>query len=170
MKEALKEKKEKIVLSEEETQIVMTEGQEIDSLIPQMNLTNNINDGDVAKIISDETLVGLYDEILNDLRKKDEEYSGYLSNIADMVINGGDATPASKEMLVGLAKVLSDIPDKKSKVADLMTRLKLRERDTMPRWLAAKQNNNITISDGGIKREILRKIELEEKKAKKNGT
>lgn len=169
MKEELKEKQESVTLSEEHEEIVFTDDQEIDSLIPHMNVTNNVEQTDVAKIISDETLVSLYDEILNDLRKKDEEYSGYLAHMVEMVINGGDATPASKEALTALAKLLSDIPDKKTKVADLMTRLKLRERDTMPRWLAAKQQNTINISDGGMKREILKKIELQQKRAK-NGT
>lgn len=159
-----------MILAEEKEEIILQAGQEIDSLIPHMNVTNSIADqGDVAKIISDETLVDLYNEILNDLRKKDEEYTGYLARFVDMVINEGDSTSSSKEALVALAKVLSDIPDKKSKVADLMTRLKLRERDTMPRWLAAKQQNTINIGEGGVKREILKKLELEQKRAK-NGT
>jgi hypothetical protein len=39
--------------------------------------------------------------------------------------------------------------DKMSKVADLMTRIKLKERDTFPKYLAAQQNNTINIGNNG---------------------
>lgn len=158
-------------ITEEQEQIIVTDpGQEIEPLLPQMNVNvPAIPDEDVSKLISDETLVGLYDEILNDLRKKDDEYSGYLSRFVDMVINEGDSTSSSKEALVGLAKIISDIPGQKAKIADLMTRIKLKERDTFPRYLAAKQQNTIHIGESGVKREILKQIELQQKRAK-NGT
>ena len=66
-----------------------------------------------------------------------------------MVMNDGDATSSTKEALVNLIKIKSDMSDKMSKVADLMTRIKLKERDTFPKYLAAQQNNTINIGNNG---------------------
>ena len=60
-------------------------------------------------------------------------------------MNEGDSTSASKEALVNLAKLKSDIAMGKSKVADLMTSLKLKEKQISK--INATQNNNITITD-----------------------
>jgi hypothetical protein len=80
-----------------------------------------------------------------------------------MVINQGDSTTSSKEALVNLIKIRSDIPDKMTKVADLMTRVKLKERDTYKPYLSAHQTNNVVIEGGGERRALLDAI----KKAKK---
>jgi len=64
-------------------------------------------------------------------------------------MNDGDATSSTKEALVNLIKIKSDMSDKMSKVADLMTRIKLKERDTFPKYLAAQQNNTINIGNNG---------------------
>jgi hypothetical protein len=73
-----------------------------------------------------------------------------------MVINDGDASSASKEAIVNLMKIKSDTADKMSKVADLMTRIKLKDKDTFPRYLAAQQNNKVVIE--GSKRDLLKSI------------
>ena len=57
---------------------------------------------------------------------------------------------------VNLIKIKSDTADKMSKVADLMTRIKLKEKDTFPRYLAAQQNNKVVIE--GSKRDLLKSI------------
>jgi hypothetical protein len=52
-------------------------------------------------------------------------------------------------------------------VADLMTRVKLKERDTFPKYLAAHQNNTINIGENnGTKRDLLKQIERAKKKTK----
>jgi uncharacterized protein Yka (UPF0111/DUF47 family) len=79
-----------------------------------------------------------------------------------MVFNGGDSTTSSKEALINLIKVKSDTADKMSKIADLMTRIKLKERDTFPRYLAASQNNTINVGDGA-KRALLEAIDKAQK-------
>jgi hypothetical protein len=53
-------------------------------------------------------------------------------------------------------KIKSDTADKMSKVADLMTRIKLKDKDTFPRYLAAQQNNKVVIE--GSKRDLLKSI------------
>jgi hypothetical protein len=73
-----------------------------------------------------------------------------------MVLNDGDASSASKEAIVNLLKIKSDTSDKMTKVADLMTRIKLKDKDTFPRYLAAQQNNKVIIE--GSKREMIKSI------------
>ena len=127
-----------------------------------MNLNLPNQNDDVSQLISDETVVTVYEEILNNLRTDRIEVDEYLNNFADMVFNGGDSTTSSKEALINLIKVKSDTADKMAKIADLMTRVKLKERDTFPRYLAASQNNTINVGDGA-KRALLEAINKAQK-------
>lgn len=145
----------------EENMIVASQpvDQNIDELLPSMNvnLANKPDDAEPA-LIGDEMLLGIYGEILDNLRADRSEIDEFLQSIADMVINGGDATSASKEALVQLVKTKTETADKMAKIADLMTRVKLKEKDTFPRYLAASQNNTINIGDSGQKRALLEAI------------
>lgn len=118
-------------------------------MIPSMNV------GEIQKkeeeesiLITDDSLLTMYGEIANNIRGDREEIEKLLSNFVDMVLNDGDSTTSSKEAVVNLVKLKSEQSDKMTKIADLMTRIKLKERDTFPRYLAASQNNTINI-DGG---------------------
>jgi len=71
-------------------------------------------------------------------------------------MNEGDASSSSKEAIVNLLKINTDVNDKMSKIADLRTRMKLKEKDTFPRYLAASQQNNVVIE--GSKRDMLKTI------------
>lgn len=115
---------------------------------------------DEKPLISDEELKGVYDEVLGNLRKDREELDNLVCNFKDMVLNEGDATTSSKEALVNLLKIKIDTADKMSKIADLMTRA--RGVNTMPRWMAAQQNNTINIGSGT---DPNRKLTSEEKRA-----
>ena len=119
-------------------------------------------------IVSDEALLTIYSEIIDNLREERKEISGYLENFADMVINGGDSTTSSKEAMVNLIKIKSELADKKSKVADLMTRIKLKDNNTMPRWLSAKQENNVYLKGSGVKRSMIQALEKAQKKNKED--
>jgi hypothetical protein len=136
---------------------------ELEKLLPTMNVgmvpQKPEEGGEMSRLISDDALLGVYAEIMGDLRNDRKELEEYISTFANMVLNDGDATTSSKEALVNLVKIKSDIPDKMSRVADLMTRIKLKERDTFPRYLAAHQNNTINIGEGGSKRALLEAIE-----------
>ena len=70
-----------------------------------------------------------------------------------MVMNEGDSSSASKEAVVNLVKAKTDIADKKAKIADLMTTLRLKEKTVSK--LQANQTNHIHITD---KRAILETI------------
>lgn len=126
-------------------------------VLPTMNVQPMAIAEEEPCIVSDEKILGLYDEIVENCRNDREKVDELQSQFEDMVLNEGDATSASKEALVNLMKIKSDLNDKMSKVADLMTRVKLKERDTFPRYLAASQTNNVTI-ESSSKRDLLKSI------------
>lgn len=119
-------------------------------------------------IISDDALLGIYHEVLNGIREDRQEIDKLLANFVEMVINEGDSTSASKEALVNLVKIKTDTSDKMAKIADLMTRVKLKEKDTFPKYLAAHQNNTINIGENApSKRELIKQIERAKKAKEK---
>lgn len=123
------------------------EGLDVESLIPAMNVTNMMAPEREECIVKDEQLMGLYTEILENTRNDRERTEEVLVNFLDMVINNGDASGSSKEAIVNLLKIKSDTSDKMTKIADLMTRMKLKDKDTFPRYLAAQQNNKVVIEN-----------------------
>lgn len=128
---------------------------DIDELLPTMNVGSNLVESQ-PNIVGDKDILGLYHEILENCRKDREGVDEVLINFVEMVMNEGDASSASKEAIVNLLKIKSDTSDKMAKVADLMTRIKLKERDTFPRYLAAQQNNRVYIE--GSKREMIKSL------------
>jgi len=117
-----------------------------------------------SQIIEDQTLVDLYQELLQQGRDDRRECDTYLTNFVEMVINDGDSTTASKEALVNLMKIKTDITDKMSKIAAEMTKLKLKEKyNENPKSIEAQQTNFII---GNTDRRAL--IELIEDAKKSN--
>lgn len=148
-------------------QKIEQESPDLDAVIPAMNVNVPMQQPQQEEnLVSDEALLGIYGEILQNLRDDRDELNGLLANFVEMVVNEGDSTTSSKEALVNLVKIKSDASDKMAKIADLMTRVKLKEKDTFPRYLAAHQNNTINIGDGQTKRELLKSIERATKKKK----
>jgi hypothetical protein len=120
----------------------------------------------VKEVISDEAMMLVYDEIMNDIREDRKEVSELILQFGNMAMNDGDSTTSTKEALVNLMKIKADLADKKSKIADLKTRIKLRDRDTFKPYLAAQQT---TVKIGGLdkkkKMEILKIVEVGKKNA-----
>lgn len=110
--------------------------------------------------ITDSDLQVLYGEILDDLRSDRKEIDILLNNFVEMVMNEGDSSSSSKEAVVNLVKVKSDIADKKAKIADLMTTLRLKDKSISK--LTANQTNHIHITD---KRSILETLNKSKKVA-----
>jgi len=142
----------------------------IQEMIPKMSVNVNepVMEVEKSNIVSDEQLVDIYSEILGCIREDRQQVAGFIDTMADMVINEGDATSSSKEALVNLVKIKSDMTDKMSKVADLMTRVKLKDKDTFPKYLAANQNNTINISEGGSRRALIEAVNKAKNKKEQN--
>ena len=153
-------------MKKEQNEIVESEvidDSEIQDLIPQMNVNLPVDQQQETKcLISDEQLIGIYDEIMVNHRRDRKQTSHITKEFADMVINGGDSSSSSKEALVNLLKLKNDISDKMTKIADLMTRLKMKSPDTYKPYLNAKQENKTTINITG-RRNLLKKIEAASK-------
>lgn len=137
--------------------------EEYEGIIPSLNVNSNVPaQSKEENIISDEAVLGIYAEILDQVKSDRAEIDDYIAKFANLVINDGDATTASKEALVNLIKLKVDSADKMSKVAELMTRVKL--KDPFPKYLAAHQNNTINISDNRAKQALIRAINKAQKK------
>jgi hypothetical protein len=134
-------------------------------LIPQMNVSLTTN-AEEEKIIPDAKLVGLYDEILDNVRNDRNEINNLIETFSDMVINTGDATSSTKEALVNLIKIKLDTSDKMSKIADLMTRV--RGTNTFPKYLATNQNNTINIDNKKLSSNEKRALLKDEDKKQKD--
>lgn len=132
------------------------DGLDVEMLLPSMNMAKEMMPSKEECIIKDEELTGLFDEILDNCRKDRSHADEILTNFLDMVINDGDASSASKEAIVNILNIKSGISDKMSKIADLKTRIKLKDKDTFPRYLAAQQNNKVVIE--GSKRDLLKSV------------
>lgn len=147
---------------EKQNEIVETEAiepDEITDLIPQMNVNLPAEQTQESKcLISDEQLIGVYEEIMHNFRRDRKQVSYIAKEFADLVVNGGDSSSSSKEALVNLLKLKNDTSDKMVKIADLMTRLKMKSPDTYKPYLTAKQENKTTINITG-RRQLLKKIE-----------
>jgi hypothetical protein len=81
-----------------------------------------------------------------------------------MVINDGDSSTSSKEALVNLIKVKMEASDKMSRIADLMTRIKLKQPDTYQPWMGKKESSNtinIYDSSGIDRKSLMEKIKKE---------
>lgn len=142
------------------------DGLDVENLLPTMNVSKDILPEREECIVKDDEIVDLYREILDNCRKDRSHADEILANFLDMVMNDGDASSASKEAIVNVLNAKISIADKMSKVADLMTRIKLKDKDTFPRYLAAQQNNKVVIE--GSKRELLKSVNKIVKKGASN--
>lgn len=110
-------------------------------------------------LISDDSLLGIYGEIMENLRDDRSQVSSLVDTFSNMVLNDGDSSTASKEALVNLLKTRIETSDKMTRIADLMTRIKLKQPDTYQPWMGKgkeKSGNTINIYDAsGINRKSL---------------
>jgi len=127
--------------------------------------------GEENPLVTDDKLLGVYDSVLDQIEKDRDEASELLATFIDMVTNDGESSAAAKEAIVNLMKLKADTADKKIKIADLMTRIKLKERNTMPGYLAAQQHNTYNFgpnkSEEDAKQMLMDEIDKHSKKGKK---
>ena len=109
-------------------------------------------------LVTDDSLLSIYGEVLGKLRGNLDQQEELLQNFSEAVINQGDSSTSSKEALVNLAKLKVDTIDKMTKIADLMTRVKLRQPDTYKPYMNKGDvgSNTINIYDqSGINKRAL---------------
>jgi hypothetical protein len=122
-------------------------------------------------LISDGSLLGIYGEIMDNLRDDRSQVSTLVDTFSNMVLNDGDSSTASKEALVNLLKTRIETSDKMTKIADLMTRIKLKQPDTYQPWMGKgkEKGNTINIYDAsGINRKSLMERIQKERKEEEN--
>ena len=127
----------------------------------------NKKENENLSIISDENLLGVYGEIMNNLRDDRSQVSELVDTFSNMVMNDGDSSTSSKEALVNLIKTKIEASDKMSKIADLMTRIKLKQPDTYQPWMNKKESSstiNIYDSSGINRKALMEKIQKEKEK------
>jgi hypothetical protein len=128
------------------------------------------NNKEELSIISDDSLLGVYDEIMNNLRDDRNQVADLVNTFSNMVINDGDSSTSSKEALVNLIKTKIEATDKMSRIADLMTRIKLKQPDTYQPWMNKKDSSGNTIniydSSGVNRKALMEKIQKEKKNEK----
>jgi len=138
--------------------------QKDNSEILEPNSINSSDENELTEIISDDDLVNMYDDIVDMVKEDRKEVDEALANFTNMVMNEGDGSSASKEAIVNLLKMKLDSADKIAKIADLKTRIKLKERNTFPAYLAQNNTYNIGTSEKIDKRALLEKKQKENKK------
>lgn len=119
---------------------------------------------DKPEIVQPDQLISCWHEVMNDIREDRDEVKEVINNFRDMVMNEGDATAASKEALVNLLRMKSEIADKKTRVLDLLLRAFLKDR--VPNSIAQKQVNQYKI-EAQAKRELFNMLDAEETKPEK---
>jgi negative regulator of replication initiation len=120
-------------------------------------------------LITNTEIKTIYSEVLDNVKKDREEISDILNKFLDLALNSDSSGP-TKEAVVNLIKAKSDANDKIIRIADLMTRIKLKDKDTLPKYLAAHQNNTYNIGSSQSeeqKKLLLEEIEKATKKEKK---
>lgn len=148
-------------MAKEETGSELSENKET-SIAPHAKGELTDQQSSDLNLVSDDSLLGIYGEVLGKLRGNLDQQEDLLQNFAESVVNGGDSSTSSKEALVNLAKLKVDTIDKMTKIADLMTRIKLRQPDTFKPYMNKGSNGSNTINiydQGGInKRALLESI------------
>ena len=155
-----------------ETNLSEIDPDDIGDLVPKMNVSISAAPEpprDVTMLIPDEEYLGILSDILSNIKEDRKQVSDYIDNFAEMVINDGDATTSTKEALVNLVKIKTDLQDKMLKAADLMTRLKIKNTyaHSGPHLNALQQNNFNVGSDTDFSRKELIKAINQAKKKKK---
>jgi hypothetical protein len=115
--------------------------------LPQVAMNINVPAADPkSELIKAEQIVGMCQQIAADIEAEKSEVTETLNNFAEMVFNAGDATSASKEALVNLFKLRSDLIDKKARLGEMM--MKVFMKDGI-KSVTAHQHNDIHITDKG---------------------
>jgi len=145
-------------------QEIVPMNEEIKDLIPQMNVSTTVQEKEQC-LIGDQELLSMYAEIMNNFREDRKEAQSCFGELKEMFLNQGDASTSTKEAMVNVLKIQTEITDKMSKIAELATRIKLKSPDTYKPYLNARQDNKTTINISSTKRQLLKSIAAAAKNA-----
>lgn len=127
--------------------------------VPQVALNINLPPGETnIQLVQPEQIVSLVQTVMENIEGEKNEIQEAYVNFADMVFNSGDATSASKEALVNLLKLKSDLIDKKARMLEMMMKVYKTEG---PKTVTAHQHNDIHVHD---KRKLFDDLDKEDKK------
>lgn len=138
------------------------------SELPLPSMSANIQPAakEETPVVTNVDMIDIYKKIFAFCEEDRGEANDLFQCLKDMVINDGDAAPATKEAMIQALRIRCETSDKMTKVMDLLMRYVLKDRDTFPRYLAQNQENKI-IFKGDSKRSFLEK--LEKQKSRKLG-
>jgi len=129
--------------------------------IPQVALNISIPTAENSPaLVNPEQIVGLVQTVMTDIDAEKIEIQEAYTNFAEMVFNAGDATSASKEALVNLLKLKSDLVDKKTRMLEMMMKVYKTEG---PKNVTVRQDNDFHVHD---KRRLFDELDKEAKKDK----
>ena len=136
---------------------------ELPTETPQVALNVSIAPAEVnVQLVQPEEIVGLVKIVMTDIEGEKNEIQEAYTNFAEMVFNAGDATSASKEALVNLLKLKSDLIDKKARMLEMMMKVYKTEG---PKTVTAHQHNDFHVHD---KRKLFNELDREETKTPGN--
>jgi hypothetical protein len=162
------DEKDKVVVAEDVPEQQIMSEDDVESMLPAMNLNVPEPQKPNDALISDDQYLGVLNEIVNNIRDDRDQVNEYIDTFANMVLNDGDATTSSKEALINLVKTKVDLQDKMLKAADLMTRLKMKNTYAYSgSHLNAMQQNNFNIGADNTtfdRKEFIRAINKAKKK------
>lgn len=120
----------------------------------------------MKELVSDDDLLGMYEDAISLIEKDRKQTDEVLENFINMVMNEGDGSSASKEAICKLLELKLKAVDSFTKIADLKTRIKLKEQNTFPAYLAQHNTYNLGGANSN-KRQLLMK-EIDKKRKKPN--
>jgi len=128
--------------------------------VPQVALNISIPTNETnTSLVQADQIVGLVKNVMDDITVEKNEIQEAYTNFAEMVFNAGDATSASKEALVNLLKLKSDLIDKKARMLEMMMKVYNKEGQG-PKTIVAHQHNDMHVHD---KRKLFTELDKEEK-------
>lgn len=137
-----------------------TEPKKEEATLPQVAMNINLPAQEPkSEIVQAEQIVSMCRDIMTNIVEEGDEIKEAYVNFADMVFNSGDATAASKEALVNLLKLRSDLVDKKTRIMEMLVKA---YKDVGPKSVTAHQHNDFIISD---KRKLLQELDKKNDKS-----
>lgn len=111
-------------------------------------------------LVAKERIKEYYEQAIECIQQDREEASERYLQFADMAVNGGDPSSATKEAMVSLLKVKSDGVNQMVKILDLWTRLAMKDKATSSQIYAYQQNNKYEVAGSGPNSHVRKLIKI----------